>query len=90
MIIKTFQYRPTGVCSKNIIFTFDEKDRVIDFRVIGGCPGNLLGIRAFIRGLKPEEIIPKLEGIKCGSKETSCPDQIVKALIEYQKEKEEI
>lgn len=83
MVIKTFQFITNGVCSKRLIFTFNEEGRIIDFRAIGGCPGNLAGIRAFIKGMKPEEVIYKLDGITCGNKETSCPDQIAKALKIY-------
>ena len=83
MVISAYQYKPTGVCSKNIIFTVNEEGRVIDLRIIGGCPGNLLGIRALVQNEKLEDVISKLDGIKCGNKDTSCPDQIAKAFTEY-------
>ena len=53
---------------------------VTDVRVIGGCNGNLQGIAALVRGMKIEEVIRRLEGIRCGMKPTSCPDQLAQAL----------
>ena len=90
MNVHAYQYTPTGVCSRKIIYTIDDNDTILDLKVVGGCPGNLLGISSLVKGKKREEIIRKLEGIKCGNKETSCPDQISKALKEYNKKTEEI
>lgn len=90
MEVHAHQYRPSGVCSKNIIFTIDENNTILDLKVIGGCPGNLLGISALVKGQNIDQVINKFSGIKCVNKETSCPDQIAKALMEYKKEKEEI
>lgn len=53
---------------------------VTDVRVIGGCNGNLQGIAALVRGMKIDEVIRRLEGIRCGMKPTSCPDQLAQAL----------
>ncbi len=83
--MKTFEYTPTGVCSSKMIFNI-ENDIVKDVRVIGGCPGNSLGIRELCKGQKIDYIIEKLKGIRCGFKSTSCPDQISKALIKYKEE----
>ncbi len=77
-----FRYRPEGVCSQEMIFNI-ENDVVTDLKVIGGCSGNLQGIASLVKGLKVDEVIEKLRGIKCGFKLTSCPDQISKALEEY-------
>lgn len=85
-MIKAFQYKPNGVCSKNIIFTADENNIIRDLRVIGGCPGNLLGISALVKGQKIDDVIEKLKGIRCGNKVTSCPDQIAIALEKYKDE----
>lgn len=81
----TYTYKPSNVCSRE--FSFDIDNGIINsLSVIGGCNGNLQGISSLLKGMKVEEAIAKLEGIKCrGSRngETSCPDQIAKALKEY-------
>lgn len=78
-----YRYKPNGVCSTEMIFDIDENDIVKDLKVIGGCNGNLKGISSLITGMKIDDIIVKLSDIKCGYKDTSCPDQIAKALKEY-------
>ncbi len=83
---KTFVYLPKGTCSRKMTITLDENDVVTDFSVEGGCNGNLKGIRALIIGMKAEEIIQRLKGIKCGYKSTSCPDQLACGLEEMLKE----
>lgn len=82
-MIKVIQYEPKGVCSRGMIITVDENDIIKDLRVIGGCPGNSLGITALAKGLPIDEVISKLKGIHCMNKETSCPDQIALALEEF-------
>lgn len=77
-----YRFKPTGVCSSEMIFEIDENDVIKDLKVIGGCNGNLKGISALIKEMKINDVIEKLNGIKCGYKDTSCPDQISKALIE--------
>ena len=58
------------------------EDGVIrEFQVLGGCSGNLQGISALIKGQKAEDVIDRLEGIKCGRKPTSCPDQLARGLL---------
>jgi len=75
------EYRPKGVCSQKI--TFDVEDgKVKNVKFLGGCNGNLQGIASLVEGMLVEEVIEKLEGIKCGYKDTSCPDQLAKALEE--------
>lgn len=78
----TFEYKPEFVCSQR--FVIDVDNGIINkIEVFGGCQGNLQGISSLLKGMKVEEAITRLEGIKCrGSrtKETSCPDQIAKAL----------
>ena len=71
-----------------MIFEIDG-DVVKDFQIIGGCPGNTIGISALVKGRKVDEIIELLRGIPCGNKGTSCPDQVAIALQEY-KEKNKI
>ena len=77
-----YRYRPEGVCSQEMVFNI-ENGVVTDLKVIGGCSGNLQGIAKLVVGLKIDEVIERLKGIKCGFKPTSCPDQISKALEEY-------
>lgn len=80
-----YRYKPEGVCSQGIILDI-ENDIVKDLKVIGGCSGNLQGIASLVRGMKVDEVIAKLKGIKCGFKPTSCPDQVSKALEQYKEE----
>ena len=80
-----YVYYPQGVCSQE--FRFDIKDDIVnDVEIIGGCAGNLLGIRAFMLNQPISMIIDKLEGICCKQKPTSCPDQIAIALKSFQEE----
>lgn len=78
-----YEYSPKGTCSTRMIFEISDDDRIEDLKVIGGCNGNLKGIGALIRGMKREDVIAKLDGIRCGFKPTSCPDQIAQALKAY-------
>lgn len=72
-------YRPQGVCSQ--LFEIDVENGIIEkVEVKGGCSGNLQGILRLLVGMKAEEAAAKLEGIRCGYKATSCPDQLSKAL----------
>lgn len=78
----TFEYIPRGVCSRKMVFEIE--DGVIkSLEVVGGCNGNLKGISSLVTGMKPEDVIARLEGITCGSKPTSCPAQIAEALKKY-------
>lgn len=77
-------FKTSGVCAKEI--HFDISDGVVtDINFINGCAGNLLGIKALVTGKPIEEVIEKLKGIPCGSKTTSCPDQLAEALEAYLK-----
>lgn len=72
-------YKTNGVCSRTI--TADIEDgKVYNVRFEGGCNGNTKGISALVDGMNVEDVISRLEGIKCGFKGTSCPDQLAKAL----------
>ena len=74
-------YTPKGVCSQKIHFDIvDHKVRNVSF--VGGCNGNLQGISRLIDGMDVDEAISRLDGIRCGFKATSCPDQLAKALKE--------
>ena len=76
---KSFTYKTQGVCAREIVI--DIVDDVIEsVKYIGGCSGNTQGVAALVKGMKVDEAIERLSGIKCGFKPTSCPDQIAKAL----------
>lgn len=76
-----YTYKPSGVCSQKI--TFDIEDgKVHNVSYTGGCNGNLQGIARLVEGMEVNEAIRRLEGIRCGFKSTSCPDQLSKALTE--------
>lgn len=75
----TIQYKPKGVCSR--LFTIETEDGIIrSVQVEGGCNGNLQGISMLLKGMPVEEAIHRMEGIHCGPRPTSCPDQLAKAL----------
>lgn len=77
----TYQYRTDGqVCSQAIRIEIRENGRIGSVEFAGGCPGNLQGIGKLVSGMKPEEVIERLSGIRCGGKPTSCPDQLARAL----------
>lgn len=78
----TYTYTPRGVCSRQINLEIDDEGIIRDCSFYGGCSGNTQGVSALVKGLKAEEAIAKLEGIKCGPRPTSCPDQLSKALRE--------
>ncbi|MBE6305220.1 MAG: TIGR03905 family TSCPD domain-containing protein [Bacteroidales bacterium] len=79
-----YTYNTSGTCSRTINIEI-ENDKVVDVKFVGGCSGNLQGIGALVKGLTPEEVIARLEGIQCGMKGTSCPDQLAQALKEIRK-----
>ena len=76
------QYKTNGTCSQMIDFEV-EGDTIKSVAFTGGCNGNLKGISALVSGMKVDEAITKLKGIKCGMKTTSCPDQLARALEQY-------
>lgn len=77
--METITYQPRGVCSRHM--EIDVDNGVIQaVRVQGGCSGNLRGICSLLKGMKVEDAIARMEGIRCGSKATSCPDQLAQAL----------
>ena len=74
-----FTYKPKGVCSK--LMELDIEDgKIKSLKVTGGCSGNLQGISRLVEGMEIREAISRMEGIRCGFKPTSCPDQLAKAL----------
>lgn len=74
-----FEYSTSGVCAKNIEFDIVD-NKVVNVRFHGGCNGNLQGISKLIEGMEVEDVVEKLSGLGCGSRSTSCPDQLAKAL----------
>ena len=78
-MMKHIEYNTSGVCSRKIIL--DVEDGVIvDCKFVVGCHGNTKGIMSLVKGMKADEVIARLKGIKCGFKATSCPDQLARAL----------
>ena len=78
--MKRIQYQTEGTCSQMIEVSADENDVIQDVFFLGGCQGNLQGIASLVTGQKIDDVIPKLKGIRCGMKSTSCPDQLCIAL----------
>ena len=78
---KHIEYKTKGTCSRMIILELED-DIISDCKFIGGCAGNTLGVASLVKGMKAEEAIARLKGIKCGFKPTSCPDQLAKAVEE--------
>ena len=76
-----YEYKTKGTCSQRILFDIED-NKVKNVQFIGGCNGNLKGIAALVEGQDIDDVIAKVQGIHCGMKQTSCPDQLAKALIE--------
>ena len=83
-----FTYSTRGTCSRQILFNVDENNKIRDVRFIGGCGGNLQGISRLVEGKDIDEIASLLAGIRCKGN-TSCPDQLSKAIAEYKANKQE-
>ena len=76
------EYKTSGTCSKFIKLSI--KNNIIeDIQFVGGCPGNLLGIQNLVKGMGIDEVISKFQGVPCGDKPTSCPDQLALCLQQY-------
>ena len=76
----TYRFRPKGVCSQEMRVEMDEQEVIQDLQVLGGCSGNLQGIASLVKGMPAREAIERLKGIRCGFKDTSCPDQFARNL----------
>ena len=74
-----YEYTPHGVCSTRIVLDIDN-DRITDVHFVGGCSGHTQGISALVTGMRVEVVIARLRGVRCGRRETSCPDQLARAL----------
>ena len=75
-------YRPKGVCSQLMDIEVED-GKIESVKVTGGCSGNLQGISSLLKGMDVDEAISRMEGVRCGYKSTSCPDQLAQALKEY-------
>lgn len=82
---RVIQYETTGTCCRLMQVKLDD-DIVVDANFLGGCSGNLQGIANLIKGMKIDDVIRKLSGVKCGDKSTSCPDQLAKCLSKVKAE----
>lgn len=80
-----FTYRPKGVCSQQMDIDVEDS-KLVSLKVMGGCSGNLQGIAKLVVGMDVDEVIARLDGIRCGFKKTSCPDQLAQALKQYKEE----
>lgn len=80
------QYQTRGTCCQMMQVAVQD-GKVLDAEFYGGCNGNLKGLKNLIKGMQIDEVIERLEGITCGAKPTSCPDQLAKCLIEYKQKK---
>ena len=76
------RYKTSGVCSIDIEFELDDQKKIHNVKFQGGCSGNTQGVARLVEGMEAEEAIRRLEGIRCGVRPTSCPDQLSKALKE--------
>lgn len=79
-----YRYTPQGVCSMQMIFEIED-EIIKSLKIIGGCPGNTVGLSKLVVGRTVDEVIEMLKGIPCGMRGTSCPDQVARALEEYKK-----
>ena len=76
-----YEYKTKGTCSRSILFDIED-GKVKNIQFIGGCNGKLKGIGALVEGMDVQDVISRVEGIQCGMKSTSCPDQLAQALKE--------
>ena len=83
-----FTYSPIGTCSRQILFDVDAENKMHNVRFIGGCSGNLQGIARLVEGKNIDEVETLLKGIRCKGN-TSCPDQLSKAIADYKTQKSE-
>lgn len=87
MIFLNYRYKTRGTCSTEIVLELDG-DIIKSVEFIGGCNGNTKGVAALVKGMKADEVIGRLKGIKCGFRPTSCPDQLAAALSQAMEKRE--
>jgi len=85
--MRSVEYKPIGVCASKMIVECDKDEIITKVQVVGGCPGNSLGISKLCVGRSIDDVISSLEGVRCGAKSTSCPDQLTKALKQLKETK---
>lgn len=78
--MKHIEYITSGTCSRKIIIDLDDNGIIENVEFVGGCNGNTKGISQLVKGMKAEDVISRVKGTTCGYKNTSCPDQLSKAL----------
>ncbi|MBE6716075.1 MAG: TIGR03905 family TSCPD domain-containing protein [Ruminococcaceae bacterium] len=83
----TYIYKTSGTCAASIEIELTEDNIIENVRFIGGCKGNTQGISALVKGMRAEDVIDRVSGIRCGFKPTSCPDQLSLALKKMLEEK---
>ena len=77
-----YVYKTSGTCSREIHFEIDDENKIHNVVFVGGCHGNLQGISHLVEGMDANDVIERCDGIRCGFKPTSCPDQFAKAIKE--------
>lgn len=83
--MRTLEYKTQGTCSRQINISINDEDIIENVEFVGGCAGNTHGLSALLKGMKAEDVIGRLKGVLCGTKGTSCPDQLASALQEMLK-----
>ena len=78
--MRSYTYKPRGVCSREITVELDDQDRITKVEFLGGCSGNTQGVAKLALGRKAQEWVAIASGIRCGARETPCPDQLSVAL----------
>lgn len=82
-----YVYNTQGTCSRQIIIDVNDNNVIENVTYIGGCNGNTKGISSLVKGMKIDDVIEKLQGIQCGFRQTSCPDQLATALKQIKEKK---
>lgn len=80
--MKKITYSPKGVCSRQMIVEIDDSNTITKVQIIGGCAGNTQGVSRLVEGMNAQEAVQRMEGIRCGFKSTSCPNELAKAIKE--------
>lgn len=80
----TYTYKPKGVCSREMLIELDG-DIIKSVKIVGGCAGNSIGVSKLVEGMNIDQAIKRMKGIQCGTRGTSCPDQLARALEEAKK-----
>ena len=86
MTLEVINYSTKGTCCRQMNISIED-GVIVDVEFLGGCAGNLLGIKHLVKGMRLEDVIAKFKGITCGAKSTSCPDQLAQCLAVFLEEK---